>query len=273
MPLWLVAIFSALQTAFYYMPFNIMFARAAREEKMGESVGRLYSYSQLACMAAPLFGGLAAIAGGFPVLIVISGSIFFAASFLFFFIPNDQAAIGFDFRKAVAMFKKHTRYAFIQIFYFFQKTLEDVIWPVFIYLAFGSIFSVGMAGALIGLGGCLFMVLVGKRADAGNKNFLFKIGGIFLVAIWLLRFFIKGEFNYYILTVCAGFFGILASVPFEAYTFNKSKKGNTAEFMIFRESLLLASRLLAFGLVFALASRLDYTFIAAAISCLLFLLP
>jgi len=191
---------------------------------------------------------------------------------LLFLISDNQDQIEFNAGKLVFLLKRNARYASVQIFYFFQKTLEDVIWPIYIFLTFNNIFSVGVVGSLMGAGSCFFMIFVGRRADITNKKKLFKIGGLFLAMIWIFRFLLHGELYYYILTICAGFFGILASIPFEAYTFTESKKENIAEFMIFRESLLFCSRLMAFGMAFLLVSHLDYAFIAAALSNLFFLL-
>lgn len=272
MPLWLIAILSAIQTAFYFMPFNTMFAQSSAAENMGDSVGKMSAYSQAAALFSPLIGGGVAFVGGFPALIVLSGIIFVFASVWLFFIPDDQPKIEFGFAKILRFFKKYARYALVQSFQFFQQNLESVVWPVFIYLAFGNILSVGAIGTALGIGSFFFMLFIGKRADIHSKKTLFKIGAVAMILIWIGRYFFHGEVIYYVLTAAAGFFGILISIPFNAMTFNISKKNNIAEFLLFREFNLLISRLMAFGLAFFLVDRLDYTFIAAAFSNLFFFL-
>jgi len=270
--IWLVAVFSAAQTAFYFMPINIIFARSATAEKMGDSVGKMSAYPQIASLAAPLIGGAVAFVGGFAALIALSGAIFIVAAIWLFFIQDEQPKIEFGAAKILQYFKNYSRYALVQICQFFQQTLESVIWPIFIYLTFGSILSVGFAGALLGLGSFFFTLFVGKRADIQSKRTLFKIGAGAMLGVWIVRFFFHDEIIYYAITVCAGFLGILVAVPFNAMTFNISKRNNTAEFLLFREFTLLISRLTAFGLAFFLADQLDYIFIAAAFSSLIFFL-
>jgi len=271
-PLWVIAVTSGMQTALYFVPLNIIFARAANEKKMGSSVGKLMAYSQIASLAAPLIGGAVAVSGGFQLLFVGSALLFiFSGSFLFLISDADDR-VEVDFRKVPAFFKKYPRYAIVQVFQFFQKTLEDVIWPVFVFLAFNNILSVGLVGSLLGAGSCFFMLFVGKRADNGSKRLLLKIGALMLAIIWLCRFFIHGQAAYYVFTVFAGFFGVLITIPFGAMAYNISKKGDIAEFNIFRELTILAGRVMSFGLVLMVVGRLDYTFIAAALSGLFFFL-
>lgn len=130
----------------------------------------------------------------------------------------------------------------------------------------------GAIGTALGIGSFFFMLFVGKCADIQSKKTLFKIGAVAMALIWIGRYFFHGEAIYYILTAAAGFFGILIYIPFNAMTFNMSKKDNILEFLLFREFTLLISRLMAFGLAFFLVDHLDYAFIAAALSNIFFFL-
>jgi MFS family permease len=272
-PLWLIALVSGIQTAFYFMPMNIMFAQLASEEKMGASVGKMSAYSQAASLAAPLIGGGVAVAGGFTSLVILSGFIFLLAAFCLLLIPDAHPKIQLSAGKIVNLARKYTRYSFAQVFQFFQQILESVAWPIFIFLTFKNIFSVGFVGALFGAGNFFFMLFVGNRSDSHKKRNIFKIGAVTMGAIWMLRFFGHGQSAYYILTIMAGFVGVLILIPFNAQAFNMSKRSdNITEFLIFREFLLLVGRFMAFGLIFILANRLEYTFIAAAVSNLAFFL-
>jgi hypothetical protein len=196
--------------------------------------------------------------------------IYLASIIPFASIADHFPKIEFCPAKITELFTKYPRYALAQFVEFFQVSAESVVWPVFIFLAYRNIFSIGILGTLLGLGSAGFTFLVGRHADKADKKMILRAGAAAMAVIWLARYFYSGEIIYYILTVMAGFFGILIWVPFSAYIYGLSKKENTAEFMVFREFFIMVSRLCFFGMALYFAGDLKSIFAAAAAANLLF---
>lgn len=269
-PLSLIAVIGGIQSALYWMPLHLFFMNHAFEHKMGESVGKLFAFPQIVCIFAPLAGGAIAASGGFPLLFASAGAIYVLSAIPLFFIPDAFPKAEFKIEKIAAFLKKHTRYIIAETANYFQKSLETVVWPIFIFLAFRNVFSIGAIGALLAAGSFFFMIMIGSHSDRGGKRKIVKTGALIMAVIWLARSFVAQETAFYILTLLAGFFGALILIPFNAYAYNIAKKDNAAEFILFREIPVLAGRLAAYGLAFFFADNLDISFIAAALSGIFF---
>src|SRR3989339_165777 len=70
-PLSLIAFFMALNSALYWIPLHILFARNTDKKDAGSSTGKLFAWPQIASLAGPLLGGFIAATFGFKALISI----------------------------------------------------------------------------------------------------------------------------------------------------------------------------------------------------------
>jgi hypothetical protein len=152
-----------------------------------------------------------------------------------------------------------------------RKEMESIVWPVFVFLSFGSILSVGFIGSLVPLGSFMCMLLVGRRIDATHTKVYLRVGAVLVSLLWLARYFTHDQLLFYILTVAVGFAGALILVQFHTRIYQLAKENNPGEFFVFREIPVAFARLFVFSVAIVAATSLKVLFPVAA-SASIFLL-
>lgn len=107
--------------------------------------------------------------------------------------------------------------------------------PIFIFLAFGNIFTIGFLATFLGLGAAIFTLFIGKHSDHIDKKRLLRVGAVIMALVWLGRYLAVDEISFYVLSILAGFFGVLIMVPFSSIFYINTKNNHIENFVIFRE--------------------------------------
>jgi MFS family permease len=270
-PIYLVGIVSAISVGFYWFPLHVFFASNSTEGKMGKNVGKLFAFPQLIGILGPLVGGVIAGLGGFRLLILTSIVVYLLSAVPLFWIPELEIPVTLNLSKLQELFKHYSSYFSIEFVENIREEMEGIIWPIFIFLTFRNIFSIGILGALLSLGSFVFMLFIGKYTDKMDKKIFMKAGSLIMIAIWILRYFVSGPIPYYSLTILAGFFGALIVIPFSAFYYNLAKKDNVAEFIIFREIPVTLGRIVLYSLALIIVSNIKITFLFTAFASIFYL--
>lgn len=271
-PLSLLATVSGLQAALYWFPLHILFIRHSDIETMGSNVAKLSAWPQIAGMFGPLIGGIIIFLTGFQSLILLAGFIYLLAVVPIVRLPEIPIEINFSLRNFLNLFRENTKYFFVEIIENMREDAEAIIVPIFLFLTFHQILSVGLIGLFASLGGIIFTFLVGKHTDRVNKKKLMKISAVVILAAWLIRFYFPNEIIFYISTLIVGFAGILLTLPFTTIIYNLAKGNNVEEFIVFREIPVTIGRIVIYSFGFLLANEISYLFPILALSSMVFFL-
>lgn len=271
-PLWLVALASSFNVALYWFPLHMIFTRASGHEEMGNNVGKLFALPRLAGIFAPLLGGFLTISFGFGILFIFAIILYLISAIPLFYAEEFKQAIDFSYGKAVQIIKRYPKYFIAEMCSNSTSVIEAVIWPIFIYLSFKNLLSIGALGTLLGIGGVLFTLLIGRYSDQVNKKVFLRLGAILMIAVWSMRYFGQNEILFYILTILAGFFTILITVPFASISYGAAKKdeGGVSEFIIVRELAVNAGRITIFLLGMFFVSNIKLTFLLSGFAYIYF---
>jgi len=290
-------------TALYWIPLHILFAKNTANDKVGSDTGKLMAFPELLGLFAPMIGGLVAAFLGFQVLlaavfIILCISIYpwVASGFRgmhfrptrMLSIPHLGHAIGsfyhniiesvavkssfeFSLQRGLRIFRNNPRYFVAEVFENMGEEVEAIIWPIVVFLSLSSIESVGYVGTLLALGSIIFTLLIGRLSDKFPKRRIMAVGSLFVISIWLARYFFTGELAVYMTTLAIGFFTVLMLVPFTSWGYSLPKSKEIDEFFVFREIPVAVGRLAIMGLALLFVSELQIMFVAAAIAYLCFL--
>lgn len=265
-PLNILAVINSIQVAFYWFPLHVLFTHSSNSEVMGNQVGKLNAFPKIFTIFAPLIGGLLTIKYGFKTLFAFSILLYLFSVLPLILIPEIKISVKFNLNKFFSLFKKYTKFAFAQSLLRVNEITEGIIWPIFIYLSFKSVLKIGMIGTLLGVGGILFTYLIGNFSDKYNKKNIIKAGSLFMILIWAARYFFNNEIIFYILTVMAGFFAILTTVPIDTIFYQFAKKDTADEFIIFTEFFVNLGRVATLALVLLFVYNIKISFIITALS-------
>lgn len=276
-PIILIAFFSGLESALYWMPSHIIFSRNTNSKDIGSQTGKLFALPQIAGIAGPTIGGIIfARTGDFRILL---GIVFFVIIISIipllilkyknngFYNKPDKLKLS----NGKKLFKKYKKYFFLEIFDNMAEEVESIIWPIFVYLSLSSIESVGYIGTIAGLCGAIFTLIIGKFSDKFNKKKLIKIASILLLLNWSVRYYADSALLIYSFTILAGFFFTLLVVPYSSIFYQISHKENSDDFFVWREIPVAIGRILILLIALFFVSNLKLLFPIAGLAYLYFL--
>ncbi|RLJ06970.1 MAG: hypothetical protein DRP12_03130, partial [Candidatus Aenigmatarchaeota archaeon] len=244
------------------------FTRSSHRDHLGLEVSKLYSFPTLLSIFAPLLGAGITLTFGFPALFLTAILLLLFSLIPLFYTPERRSHVNFKIKEGFDIFRKNPKFFLATGLNYIANTGENILWPVFVFLLLQSVFSIGMIGTLFALGSVGFALLIGRLSDRVQRSGLVKIGSFLLIFIWLLRFFVQQDIPAYILTLMAGFFMILISIPFMSITYQEAKSTNIDEFIVYREISVALGRL--FILSLALVFPLTYLFPIISLALVLF---
>jgi predicted MFS family arabinose efflux permease len=265
-PLAIIAIFYAIEVSLFWYSFHVMFAKNSTEENLGREMGILMSLPKFICIIAPLIGGLVSVAFGFKALFFLAMVINLFSIVPLLYLPAYKSTVKMDMGNFKKMFLRNRKYFWAEIMENISEESECIIWPIFVFLAFNDILSIGAVGSIAGIGGALFTYLVGKYVDKYQAKKVLRIGAVIMIAIWLMRYFLAGEYVYYLLTLLAGFFSAMILLPFGTIIYKTAKQENIEEFIIFREIPVVIGRVIVYAFCLLFVSKLNLSFILIALS-------
>jgi MFS family permease len=176
-----------------------------------------------------------------------------------------------SWREIWYFFKKYKKYVGLEIFLGIIGEIENYILPIFLFLTFNNVLSIGFLASLLAAGSALFTLLIGRIIDKVDKNKFLRIGVMVMLIVFIGRYFAITQIQFYILSVCAGFFGVLISLPFNSIVYQNARQNKVENFIVFREIPIAFGRLLIYSCALLLISKIKLTFLLAALSYLLIL--
>lgn len=256
-----VAILSGLQAAFYWYPLNVFFAKHSKPKKIGETVGKFNAWPKIISLPEPIIAGLIAIYFGFNWLFLVSGIIFLFSLYPLIFVPEHTDKVSFKIVNYLSLFKNNIRYFGAEFLENIREEMEYIVLPIFIFITFSSIISVGIVSTLANVGGIMFTLFIGKLSDRSDKKWLMRIGAIVMILCWIIRYFVPGAIVFYVISLVVGLVEILVLVPFTSIIFQNAKENHPAEFMLFREFSVSLARVTVYVVALVLVSSLTKTFL------------
>ena len=267
-PLAVLAIVNGFQVSLYWFPLHVWLSKTSHAGAIGNVLGKFYAAAQFVSLLAPIAAAFIVLFFGFKMLFVFTAVIYLASAVPVLYLPEISFKEKMMIRDLFKLLKKYPHYIVAEMLENLREEAEGVIWPVFVYLAFRNILSIGYIGAASGVGLVLFDLLVGKYADKIDKRKLLGAGALVLAMIWILRLFFVTPLAAYALTVAASFFGVLAVIPLTAMFYGNAKRESAPTFIIFRELGIMFGRVILYAIAFLVIGSMNYIFIFAALICL-----
>ena len=265
------AILGAINSTFYWLPLHSLFARSSDDKHGGEEVAKLHTFSQIATIAAPLIGGFMISSFGFKPLFIMTIVMLFVSIMPIFATPEIKPHVDLEFRHGLKIFRKYPKIMLGSCVLGANEAVEDVIWPVFVYLLLQDISSVGVIGSLLGVGYAVFALITGKLSDASGKKYFVRVGAAMVAAVWFFRALTGSETEIYASSILMGASAILLYVPFAAEVYRSARESKSIdEFIIFREVPIALGRIFVLVLALVFAENLQAVFAATGLTNVFF---
>ncbi|HSW47469.1 MAG TPA: MFS transporter [Candidatus Saccharimonadales bacterium] len=213
----LLAFFSALYDTLFWISHIYLFIEASRNSKdTGLAVGSLEGLRKFASIVGPALGALILLTVGKGFLVIVS-IVIFALSIIPLFqmkhirdIPTEKKLSFKQF--FVGMQKKRD---FLSLaFWGINVEVDDVLWPFFIFLIFGSVESVAAVPVVVSLTAAAFSFFVGKLSNKNTPKMII-IGSIVIALFWIMRILFQNPLFYYLSIFAVGLFSLLVAIPLD----------------------------------------------------------
>ncbi len=270
-PLYVIALFLAIQEIFFYLPLHSYFTRLTQDNKRGTQFSKYDSIGMIAGLISPLIGAFIAIVFGFSNLFYFA-IVFFVLSIIpLLYIQNIMPITKIHHKNIHRLAKDYKHFFFATFFFNIKDNTEGIIWPIFVFLTIKSIISIGYISVLAAIGAILFNLFIGKSHDRNNKYFYLKLSAVLYFFVWMLRVFIELPIFIYVITLATGFIAIMMNIPYNAIFYDKaSAHKDKDEFILFTEIPNFIGRAFLWIIMILVSSKFTTAFVLSAIACLYF---
>lgn len=264
----LLAFFSALYDALYWVAHIYYFIESSKERhSISKDTSTFYIVKKIGGIFAPAFGAAILIFYNQQILIV------FSIIFLLLSIwplakmkktkdrPTGKRPSFKEFFKNKKDLKDYITLSLFGL----HGTTEGIIWPLFIFVVFGTFKSVAIIPIILSVTTIIFTYYAGRVHKRDRTNTLM-LGSLFIAIIWLLRLFLDSTIFYYASIFLIGLFSVLIMIPLDSNVFEQGQRKDALTVSVYRNTFSMAPRILLYGTLALLVNVFNISFVIAATS-------
>lgn len=259
---WL-ALASAISSAFYFLPFHIIFGQSVTDAKMGSQFGRIVLIGQIVGFCGPLIAAGVIKLFGYNALFLVALVIMTGSLLFLKMLPRIKTKITFTWANWRSFANRNQSYFWFEFFENIIEEIEGIIFPIFVYITVQEIWSVAFVSVLASVGSLVFTWLVSKYVDGWKRTRILLLASLMLSALWLSRYWFAGNW-FYISSILIGLLATLFGISFNAMVYVKAKQDNYDEFIVFRETPVFLARTGLYLFAIFMVNALDAFFIISA---------
>lgn len=264
---YVIPFISGAESAFYWIPLNILFVRNTKEENMGKSMSKFFVVPKVLSMLGPIVGAFIVMHYGFNALFVFAMFLLFFTFFPILSLKSEKTDFTFSKERFKEIWQNNKQYFVPEIV---DNLAEDamVLWTIFIFLQLASTLEVGIIGTITAVASLFFTLTLGKLTDQWDKHKLIKIGAFFVSIVWFANFvigeFFTNQYLFYIATIFATLSLKVFLIPYSSLMYNQARKED-AQFLVLREIPTVLGRLILFSLAIFFHNHLPLIFLSVGI--------
>ncbi len=270
--LFLMAFLVALYDSFYWVSHFYLFLETGKASKFsGKSTGSMYAMRQLGLLLGPMIGAVILIFFSKHILLyaVIIG---FALSLLPLLalrgFPDRPCTKSVSFKKFFSMWKG--KRAFLSsAFYGIHDSVESNLFPLFIFILFGTIQSVAIIPILLSVAAIGVAIFLGRMRPK-RREIAIIVGGVAITLMWFVRITFGGALIYYATILAVSICAYFILVPLDSLIFEHAQHiGDKLSASMYRNIAYMGANILLYGTTFVFLEVFQPSFALAATSLIL----
>jgi len=235
-----IALLGGFSSILYWVSTNAEFVKATDGERGAKQVGYLNALPQISAVAAPLISALLLTSMGFPIVFLIVIALIVVSQVPFLLTSDYKERFVMKMRKSWLFLDKRFFALFLIQGVIFSS--DFLFWGVFVFQKFGLI-SAGLTASLYGAGMVVFTVIIGKVSSESHKRkSMLILGAIGYAFISIVRISTATAMEAFLISVLAGIFTTLISIPIYVSFTERAKKEGILNWVTFRDFWLAAGR-------------------------------
>ena len=264
----LAAVSWGLHSGLFWWGYHGYFIKTGERHHFGQGVGEANLLETLAVALTPVAGAFLVSYLGFSALFITSGLFMFTSLILLGKHHDKRQRRDVKFVDVLELIKTHKSISLAYIGAGAETYIYFIAWPLFLFLLFGQVITLGLIVSLATLFAAAFAVIVGGWVDRLGEKKVVAIGAPLLSIAWIIRF-VKKSLPAFVLADSIWKFGQrMLILPLNVLTYKKGLEAGTARALLFRETSLIIGQvvaLLALIVIIYMGGDLSGSFVVAAI--------
>lgn len=262
----ILAILFASYDTFYWVAHWFVFNECVKTKgSEGKKVGGLDIIRKLASLISPAIGAM--------LLLFLDKKYLLGIAIIFLFlslIPLLKLKLRYVLPEKKMTFKeffsyKKNRRDFLYTFLsHFNSSVEGIILPLFVYITFKNIASIGALPIIATIASMVFVFYVGKWSDKFDYNFLILVGSLSIGLFWILRIMFPNISIIYLTSLLIGFFGVLVMIPIDSNLVKNGKETSMIDISCYRNLFHMLGGFVLFAILYLFIEFFHISFGIAA---------
>ena len=264
-----LAALSGIESAFFWIPYNILMVRNTHRETMGASLALLSNISKGVGIAVPGVAALTIVYAGYPVLFALAG-VFIALSLVpVRTLASEATSFSFSLSAMRALIQKNKQFIVPEVI---ENLGQDagVLWMLLIFITALTVLDIGALGVLVALAGMTITYVTGQLTDRWSTQSVMRIGAIATTLLWVVSYgialYAPTPALLYAVTIIRGFALGVFVMAYQTVMFNRARSSD-AQFLVLREVPTVAGRIILFLVALACigSGHFELTFLFVAL--------
>lgn len=268
----LAAIFWGMHSGFFWWGYHGYFIKKGDDKHFGLRIGEARFLETLAAVTSPLIGAFIVNYWGFKSVFVFSALFMILALFLLGKNHDKRQRRDIQFSEVTSLLKSHKSMTLAYVGYAAEAMLYTVIWPIFLFIFFGQVISLGIVVSLSVLLAAIYHLFLGRWSDKQGERKIVATGTPLVTASWFIRIVNKTLPSFILADSIRNFSQGMVALPLDALTYKKGIEGGTARAILFRATAFVIGNLLGLGMAIAwllFGGNIGGVFLVAAVLSLL----
>jgi MFS family permease len=270
----LLPLVSAIGAIFKNFSYHLNYLVRSNKEIRGEELSLFNIIVTIVAALGPVIGAFLVDYFSFSLLFLL-GSLVLLASYLpLYFYKEQKLELNFSFKEMWGKFRDKRDWSNFVSFsgYAVEKTINTIVWPIFLLIVLGGISQTGLIITITTLASILVYTAIGEATDKYDKNKLIKYGTIFYALGWIGRIFARSFGWIFAVDTYKNLAYKVLQIPWSTKTYDlaESDHEDTFLFIVTREITYKASRVIFLPILLFLFYIDFYPFIASFIFAAIF---
>ncbi|MEX2411931.1 MAG: hypothetical protein WD607_11310 [Candidatus Paceibacterota bacterium] len=239
----------------YFLGYHTDFSSASDGNHIGEEAGTGMAINSFVKFASPFIGGILIGFFGFNSSFLVASIILIISIIPLFFFPRRKIQSDLSLKAILNnAFYRNKKFSISSLGYASEKMVDFLIWPLFIFIAIGSIEQLGGIISLGLLAGGIATMASGVLSDKGKDKEIISFGSMAMALVWFLRTFI---FRPFFIVFSQAFYYIFSSAVLASWVSDyyklAGKSVSLGAFIMSQEFIYNLSRVFTLGILTLLA--------------------
>lgn len=267
----LIAILLGSSGALYTLSITSLFVTYMGNKNQSVKTAKLMTYPKLITIFSPAIGGFILYNLGFTILLSIVSVLLFLSIIPIYFINKSVDHPKFKlhiFKEIKIEFKE---FFFLNV-YGVKGFITFLILPLALYIYSKNAATLGFFVSIISLASALFTFYIGKISKKLGVTKMIKFGSLISGLFFLVLGFYFDSSLFIYLALLSGIITMLVDLPYETHLYVISREHHAPlEYMVFKEFSLFFGRLLLFGFLIVIFTRIEIAFYIGSLASFIFM--